>query len=129
MMPSRSGPLSATLSSAPTSPVSLKSASMRLARLADASCMSAACSGMVGGNPLSDRKQALTFVIVGAGPTGVEFTAELRDFIEEDVVKYYPHLLPVSASSISLSLTLGSLLVCCVTPDHPDELLSCSRPK
>jgi NADH dehydrogenase FAD-containing subunit len=34
-------------------------------------------------------------VVVGAGPTGVEFTAELRDFIEEDVPKYYPHLLKV----------------------------------
>lgn len=45
---------------------------------------------------LSDaqRTQALTFVIVGAGPTGVEFTAELRDFVEEDVPKFYPHLLP-----------------------------------
>ncbi len=39
------------------------------------------------------RKQALTFVVVGAGPTGVEFTAELRDFVEEDVPKFYPHLL------------------------------------
>lgn len=36
----------------------------------------------------------MTFVIVGAGPTGVEFTAELRDFIESDVPKFYPHLLP-----------------------------------
>lgn len=37
-------------------------------------------------------------MIVGAGPTGVEFTAELRDFIEDDVPKYYPHLLPVRLS-------------------------------
>lgn len=41
------------------------------------------------------REQALTFVIVGAGPTGVELCAELRDFITEDVPKYYPHLLKV----------------------------------
>ena len=47
------------------------------------------------GTPGEAWKQALTFVIVGAGPTGVEFTAELRDFIEDDVPKYYPHLLPV----------------------------------
>lgn len=39
------------------------------------------------------RINALTFVIVGAGPTGVEFTAELRDFIEYDVPRFYPHLL------------------------------------
>lgn len=46
---------------------------------------------------LFHRKQALTFVIVGAGPTGVEFTAELRDFIEDDVPQFYPHLLPVGS--------------------------------
>lgn len=34
---------------------------------------------------LSDEQRvaALTFAIVGAGPTGVECCAELRDFIEE----------------------------------------------
>ena len=41
-----------------------------------------------------ERIKTLTFVVVGAGPTGVEFSAELRDFIEQDVPKYYPHLLP-----------------------------------
>ena len=41
-----------------------------------------------------ERIRTLTFVVVGAGPTGVELTAELRDFIEEDVSQYYPHLLP-----------------------------------
>jgi NADH dehydrogenase FAD-containing subunit len=30
---------------------------------------------------------------VGAGPTGVEFASELRDFIEEDGTKYYSQLL------------------------------------
>eukprot|EP00288_Rhodomonas_lens_P008258 CAMPEP_0177739360 /NCGR_PEP_ID=MMETSP0484_2-20121128/26984_1 /TAXON_ID=354590 /ORGANISM="Rhodomonas lens, Strain RHODO" /LENGTH=665 /DNA_ID=CAMNT_0019253417 /DNA_START=98 /DNA_END=2098 /DNA_ORIENTATION=+ len=43
---------------------------------------------------LEERIRTLTFVIAGAGPTGVEFTAELRDFIEQDVPKYYPNLLP-----------------------------------
>eukprot|EP00611_Tribonema_gayanum_P012184 TRINITY_DN22835_c0_g1_i1.p1 TRINITY_DN22835_c0_g1~~TRINITY_DN22835_c0_g1_i1.p1 ORF type:complete len:594 (+),score=175.20 TRINITY_DN22835_c0_g1_i1:66-1847(+) len=43
---------------------------------------------------LSDeQKQAvLTFVVVGGGPTGVELTAELRDFIEQDVPRFYPNL-------------------------------------
>ena len=38
-------------------------------------------------------KKALSFVIVGAGPTGVEFTSELRDWLEIEGKKYYAHLL------------------------------------
>jgi NADH dehydrogenase FAD-containing subunit len=38
-------------------------------------------------------EKLLTFAIIGAGPTGVEFAGELRDFIEEDGPKYWPHLL------------------------------------
>ena len=41
-----------------------------------------------------ERERTLTFVVVGAGPTGVELTAELKDFIEQDCPRYYPHLLP-----------------------------------
>lgn len=61
------------------------------------------------------RKQALTFVVVGAGPTGVEFTAELRDLVEEDMPKFYPHLLPfvriklVEASDRVLMMFDGAL--------------------
>ncbi|KAL3764987.1 hypothetical protein ACHAW5_001837 [Stephanodiscus triporus] len=39
-------------------------------------------------------ERELTFVIVGAGPTGVEFAAELLDFIEGDGPRYYKELLP-----------------------------------
>jgi len=39
-------------------------------------------------------RKELTFVIVGAGPTGIEFTAELLDFIEESGPRYYKDLLP-----------------------------------
>lgn len=35
----------------------------------------------------------LTFAVIGAGPTGVEFASELRDFIEQDGPKFYPELL------------------------------------
>jgi len=41
-----------------------------------------------------DKQKELTFVIVGAGPTGIEFAAELLDFIEEDGRRYYKDLLP-----------------------------------
>ena len=36
------------------------------------------------------RKQLLQFVVVGAGPTGVEFAAELDDLLRSDLVKLYP---------------------------------------
>lgn len=39
-----------------------------------------------------ERKKILHFVVVGGGPTGVEFAAELHDFVKEDLVKLYPTL-------------------------------------
>ena len=38
------------------------------------------------------RKKLLHFVIVGGGPTGVEFAAELHDYVAEDLAKLYPSL-------------------------------------
>jgi NADH:ubiquinone reductase (non-electrogenic) len=38
------------------------------------------------------RDQLLHFVVVGGGPTGIEFAAELHDLLEEDLVKSYPQL-------------------------------------
>lgn len=43
-----------------------------------------------------ERKRFLHFVVCGGGPTGVEFAAELNDFITEDLTKSYPHLVPES---------------------------------
>lgn len=40
-----------------------------------------------------ERRAALSFVIVGAGPTGVEFTGELRDWLEVEGRRYYGSLL------------------------------------
>ncbi|KAK3134397.1 hypothetical protein QOZ80_6AG0548550 [Eleusine coracana subsp. coracana] len=37
-----------------------------------------------------EKWKTLHFVIIGGGPTGVEFAAELHDFIVEDLVKLYP---------------------------------------
>jgi len=39
------------------------------------------------------RKNDLTIAVIGAGPTGIEFAAELRDFVEQDGPRYYPSLL------------------------------------
>jgi len=48
----------------------------------------------VPGLTAEQKEAALTFAVIGAGPTGVEFCAELCDFIEQDVPKYYPKLVP-----------------------------------
>ena len=39
-----------------------------------------------------EKQRLLHFVVIGAGPTGTEFTAELFDFVNDDVTKRYPHL-------------------------------------
>ncbi|XP_048318702.2 external alternative NAD(P)H-ubiquinone oxidoreductase B2, mitochondrial [Ziziphus jujuba] len=39
-----------------------------------------------------EKKRILHFAVVGGGPTGVEFAAELHDFVNEDLVKLYPGL-------------------------------------
>ncbi|GMN50917.1 hypothetical protein TIFTF001_020071 [Ficus carica] len=37
-----------------------------------------------------EKKRILHFAVVGGGPTGVEFAAELHDFVNEDLIKLYP---------------------------------------
>lgn len=39
-----------------------------------------------------EARRLLTFVIVGAGPTSVEFAGELYDFVTKDVSRWYPDL-------------------------------------
>ncbi|KAJ3407160.1 hypothetical protein HDU80_009518 [Chytriomyces hyalinus] len=39
-----------------------------------------------------ERKNLLHFAVIGGGPTGVEFIAELNDCLTEDMNKLYPHL-------------------------------------
>ncbi|KDE06866.1 NADH dehydrogenase [Microbotryum lychnidis-dioicae p1A1 Lamole] len=39
-----------------------------------------------------ERANLLHFVVVGGGPTGIEFAAELHDLIEEDMKRHYPHV-------------------------------------
>jgi NADH dehydrogenase len=46
--------------------------------------------------PLSDadKRALLHFAVVGGGPTGIEFAAELHDLIHEDLRHIYPDLIP-----------------------------------
>ena len=42
--------------------------------------------------PVAVRKQLLNFAVVGGGPTGIEFSAELHDLIHDDLERLYPNL-------------------------------------
>lgn len=42
------------------------------------------------GQTEAEQRRLLNFVVVGGGPTGVEFAAEVQDFLREDVGKIYP---------------------------------------
>lgn len=55
-------------------------------------CFERASSPLVESN--AEKRNLLNFMIVGGGPTSVEFAAELYDFLKEDVAKWYPDLLP-----------------------------------
>jgi len=44
--------------------------------------------------PVQDFDWLLHFVVVGGGPTGVEFAAEMSDFLRQDLSKWFPELMP-----------------------------------
>ncbi|GAA5879105.1 hypothetical protein JCM16303_001300 [Sporobolomyces ruberrimus] len=47
-----------------------------------------------------ERRNLLNFVIVGGGPTGVEFAGELHDFITSDLQRAFPTLAPLARITI-----------------------------
>jgi len=47
-----------------------------------------------------EKIASLHFVVVGGGPTGVEFAAELHDLITEDLAKRYPGLVKLARISV-----------------------------
>jgi NADH dehydrogenase FAD-containing subunit len=59
------------------------------------------------------KKMLLNFAVVGGGPTGIEWSAELCDMIEEDMSKLYPELVGY-AKVRSIDLCLRRLF----TADH-----------
>lgn len=46
------------------------------------------------------RKQLLNFAVVGGGPTGIEFSAELHDLINEDMKRIYPDLIKFTGITV-----------------------------
>lgn len=44
------------------------------------------------GISVEEKKRLLHCVVVGGGPTGVEFSGELSDFIMKDVRQRYAHV-------------------------------------
>jgi len=56
----------------------------------------------------AEKTKLCTFVVVGAGPTGVEFAAELDDHIREDLASLYPA--EVAASKVVLISSTDDLL-------------------
>ncbi|KAF4457557.1 NADH dehydrogenase [Fusarium austroafricanum] len=48
----------------------------------------------------AQRKRLLHFAVVGGGPTGIEFAAELHDLVHEDLAKLYPELMSHVAITI-----------------------------
>ena len=43
----------------------------------------------------AEKRQLLTFIIVGGGPTSIEFAAEVYDFLKADVSQWYRDLFPL----------------------------------
>ena len=39
-----------------------------------------------------ERRNLLSFVVCGGGPTGVEAAAEIYDLCQEDIMQYYPKI-------------------------------------
>ena len=55
-----------------------------------------------------EQARLLNFVVVGGGPTGIEFAAELHDLFEEDLARSYPAL--VGKVNITLYEAAGTIL-------------------
>lgn len=62
------------------------------------------CAGL----SVDEKRRLLHCVVVGGGPTGVEFTGELSDFIIRDVREKYPHI----KEHIKITLIEVHALIC-----------------
>ncbi len=60
------------------------------------------------GRAQEEIESLLHFMVVGGGPTGVEFAAEMHDFIKDDVARWFPDLEPLAR--ITLLEARGEIL-------------------
>lgn len=56
----------------------------------------------------NEKKRILTFVIIGGGPTGVEYAAELTDFLNDDLTHAYKEV--AHLASVTLIQSADSIL-------------------
>lgn len=54
------------------------------------------------------KRMLLNFAVVGGGPTGIEWSAELNDIIEEDMKKLYPDL--IGYAKVGLTAASASIV-------------------
>lgn len=59
-------------------------------------------------NSEEEIRRLLTFVVIGAGPTGVEFSGEFTDLLKNDLPQYYPTL--VGKTTLKIIQAGGALL-------------------
>ena len=52
------------------------------------------------GLSVEERRVLLHFVVCGGGPTGIEFAAELHDFLTEDLDRSYSSIVPLAQISV-----------------------------
>jgi len=60
-----------------------------------------------------EKRRLLHFVVVGGGPTGVEFSSELANFVNEDLMRF----LPETACHIRITLVECGNILSSFTPD------------
>jgi NADH dehydrogenase FAD-containing subunit len=60
------------------------------------------------GQSESERKRLLNFVVVGGGPTGVEFAAELADLVHQDLHSSFPQVKPPAIANCSTRLSFNT---------------------
>lgn len=65
-------------------------------------------TAMIPGQPQKEIDRLMHFVVVGGGPSGVEYTAELHDFVKNDLKKVFPQV--ASRFKISLVEALPNIL-------------------
>ena len=78
-------------------------------------------------NP-EERKHLISFVIVGGGPTGVELTAELSEFVQQVARSYYSKALEANEISITL-IASGADLIPQFSPQVRAKALSVLKGK